>query len=88
MRQHAYTKFSAAQADAVDLQSLLDQLADFLLQSGFAGGDNGNPYYGEIGDEDGDQSLDALREAILAGADGERAVHARDARRAPRRRRR
>ena len=64
MRQHAYTKFSAAQADAVDLQSLLDQLADFLLQSGFAGG-QGDPFYGDFGGDDGDKSLDALREAIL-----------------------
>ena len=35
MRFHTYTKFSAELADAVDLQSLLDKLADFLLQSGF-----------------------------------------------------
>ena len=39
MRFHTYTKFSPEMADAVDLQSLLDKLADFLLQSGFAGGD-------------------------------------------------
>ena len=39
MKEHSYTKFSPAQADAVDLQSLLDKLADFLLQSGFAGGE-------------------------------------------------
>ena len=32
-------KFSPELADAIDLQSLLDKLADFLLQSGFAGGD-------------------------------------------------
>jgi len=63
MRRHSYQKFSPAQADAVDLQSLLDQLADFLLQSGFAGG-NGDPFYGEFGGES-DKSLDALREAIL-----------------------
>ena len=31
-------KFIPELADAVDLQSLLDKLADFLLQSGFAGG--------------------------------------------------
>jgi Ca-activated chloride channel family protein len=51
-------------ADAVDLQSLLDKLADFLLQSGFAGG-QGQPYYGMGLEEPGDRSLDALREAIL-----------------------
>ena len=37
MRFHTYTKFSPESADAVDLQALLDNLADFLLQSGFAG---------------------------------------------------
>jgi Ca-activated chloride channel family protein len=51
-------------ADAVDLQSLLDKLADFLLQSGFAGGKNSHPYWGDTGDE-ADRSLDALKEAIL-----------------------
>ena len=38
MRFHTYSKFTPEMADAVDLQSLLDKLADFLLQSGFAGG--------------------------------------------------
>src|SRR3712207_5995283 len=64
MRFHTYKKFSPDLADAVDLQALLDKLADFLLQSGFAGGAK-QPYYGwEFGDE-GDRSMDALREAIL-----------------------
>jgi Ca-activated chloride channel family protein len=62
MRFHTYTKFNPQLADAVDLQSLLDQLADFLLQSGFAGGEQG--WWGQP-DEEGDRSLDALREAIL-----------------------
>ena len=44
MRFHTYSKFSPEMADAVDLQSLLDKLADFLLQSGFAG--ENHPYYG------------------------------------------
>jgi Ca-activated chloride channel family protein len=64
MRFHTYSKFSPEMADAVDLQSLLDKLADFLLQSGFAGG-QGQPYYGMGLEEPGDRSLDALREAIL-----------------------
>jgi Ca-activated chloride channel family protein len=51
-------------ADAVDLQSLLDKLADFLLQSGFAGGKMQHPYWGEFGG-DADRSMEALREAIL-----------------------
>lgn len=62
MRFHTYTKFNPQLADAVDLQALLDQLADFLLQSGFAGG--GSDYWGDPG-EDADRSIDGLKEAIL-----------------------
>ncbi|MDB4905918.1 MAG: von Willebrand factor type [Gemmatimonadetes bacterium] len=63
MRFHTYSKFSPELADAVDLQALLDKLSDFLLQSGFAGG--GSNFHGmEFGDE-GDRSLDALKQAIL-----------------------
>ena len=51
-------------ADAVDLQSLLGKLADFLLQSGFAGTGESNPYWAEY-DEEPDRSLDALKQAIL-----------------------
>jgi Ca-activated chloride channel family protein len=64
MRSHTYSKFSPEMADAIDLQSLLDKLADFLLQSGFAGGKMNHPYWGEFGDET-DRSLEALRQAIL-----------------------
>ena len=64
MRSHTYSKFSPELADAVDLQSLLDKLADFLLQSGFAGGKIEHPYWGEFGGDD-DRSLSALKEAIL-----------------------
>jgi Ca-activated chloride channel family protein len=63
MRFHTYSKFSPEAADAVDLQALLDNLADFLLQSGFAGGQNYNPYWDEP--QEGDRSIDALRQAIL-----------------------
>jgi Ca-activated chloride channel family protein len=64
MRFHTYQKFSPGTADAVDLQSLLDNLADFLLQSGFAGGAQEHPFWGETGD-DADKSLDSLKQAIL-----------------------
>ncbi len=64
MRFHTYSKFSADLADAVDLEALLDKLADFLLQSGFAGGPARHPYWGDIG-ENADRSLGALKEAIL-----------------------
>ncbi len=66
MRFHTYSQFSPESADAVDLQAVLDKLADFLLQSGFAGGGNANPWGNPYMDEqDGDRSLDALRKAIL-----------------------
>ena len=45
-------------ADAVDLQALLGKLADFLLQSGFAGGQQFDPW-GDF-DEGADRSLEAL----------------------------
>ena len=62
MRVHTYTKFNPQLADAVDLQALLDQLADFLLQSGFAGGEQG--HWGADQGE-GDRSMDSLKDAIL-----------------------
>ena len=65
MRFHTYSKFSPESADAVDLQKLLDNLADFLLQSGFAGGGPSNPWGDEDDALDGDRSLDALKQAIL-----------------------
>ncbi len=65
MRFHRYTKFSPDSADAVDLQALLDKLADFLLQSGFAGGGPSNPWGLDEIEPSGDRSLDALRQAIL-----------------------
>src|SRR5579862_3283412 len=64
MRSHTYSKFSPELADAIDLQSLLDKLADFLLQSGFAAGEN-QQYYGWEFGEESDRSLDALKQAIL-----------------------
>ena len=64
MRYTTYTKFTPELADAVNLQALLDQLGDFLLQSGFAGGPEDWPWWAEP-PEGGDKSLDALRQAIL-----------------------
>ncbi|HRN52004.1 MAG TPA: hypothetical protein PK788_00765 [Gemmatimonadaceae bacterium] len=64
-RFHTYKKFSPESADAVDLQALLDKLADFLLQSGFAGGGPANPWGYEDEEPGGDRSLDALKQAIL-----------------------
>ena len=63
MRFTTYSKYSPELADAVDLQALLDKLADFLLQSGFAGGDSHSYWHDDM--PDGDRSLDALKQAIL-----------------------
>lgn len=63
MRSHTYSRFQPGDGDAVDLEALLEQLADFLLQSGFAGGSYSHPG-GEVGGEE-DRSLEALKEAIL-----------------------
>ena len=61
MRFTTYSKYTPELADAVNLQGLLDQLSDFLLQSGFAGGEQG--FWGD--EPEGDRSMDALRQAIL-----------------------
>ncbi|HEX8695857.1 MAG TPA: VWA domain-containing protein [Longimicrobium sp.] len=64
MRYTQYGKYTGNLADALNLQALLDQLSDFLLQSGFAGGQYWHPYWGDFGGED-DRSLDALKDALL-----------------------
>jgi Ca-activated chloride channel homolog len=64
VRYTTYTKFVPGLADAVNIQALLDQLGDFLLQSGFAGGPGEWPWWAEP-NESGDRSMDSLREAIL-----------------------
>ena len=63
MRFTTYSKFVPELADAVNLQGLLDQLSDFLLQSGFAG--QGQSFWQDEM-EDGDRSLDALKQAAMA----------------------
>ena len=64
MRFTTYTKFVPGLADAVNLQALLDQLGDFLLQSGFAGGPGDFPWWADPG-EGSDRSMDSLKDAIL-----------------------
>lgn len=64
MRFTRYGKYTGNLADALNLQSLLDQLSDFLLQSGFAGGEYYHPYWGDFGGDE-DRSLDSLKEALL-----------------------
>ena len=62
-----YAKYIAQLADTVNMQELLDKLADFLLQSGFAGGPHEHPYWGDFGGEQdqGAGTMEGLREAIL-----------------------
>ncbi|MES2124994.1 MAG: VWA domain-containing protein [Gemmatimonadota bacterium] len=61
MRYTTYSRYVAGLADQVNLQALLDQLGDFLLQSGF----DGTPWWGDPDDTGGERTLDDLREAIL-----------------------
>ncbi len=65
MKYTTYSRYLPGLLETLNLQALLDQLADFLLQSGFAGGPYSHPFWGEFGEEDPDRSLDALRQAIL-----------------------
>ncbi|MBM4187007.1 MAG: VWA domain-containing protein [Gemmatimonadetes bacterium] len=64
MRYTTYAKYTKELADLVNLQGLLDQLGDFLLQSGFAGGPEDWPWWADP-PQGGDRSMDALREAII-----------------------
>src|SRR5216683_8327569 len=65
MRYTTYSKYLPGLLDAVNLQDLLDQLGDYLLQSGFAGGPHSHPFWGEFGDDDPDRSMEGLRQAIM-----------------------
>src|SRR5687768_15262643 len=64
MRFHTYQKYQGTLLDAVNIQDLLERLADFLLQSGFEGGPHYHPWWGWSGDSD-DRSLDSLKAALL-----------------------
>src|SRR5882762_5601515 len=65
MKYTTYSRYLPGLLETLNLQALLDQLADFLLQSGFAGGPYSHPFWGEFDEEDPNRSLDALRHAIL-----------------------
>jgi len=65
MRFTTYSKYKGQLLESLNLQELLDQLADFLLQSGFAGGPYYHPFWGDFGEEEPQDSLEALKEAIL-----------------------
>ncbi len=65
MRFINYTKYKGGLLESLNLQELLDHLAEFLLQSGFAGGPYSHPFWGEFGDGEPGDTLEALRDAIL-----------------------
>ncbi len=65
MRFTTYSKYTGHLLESINLQELLDQLADFLLQSGFAGGPYYHPFWGDFGTDEPLDSLEALKEAIL-----------------------
>ncbi len=64
MRFTTYTKYKGRWLDALNLESLMEQLSDFLLNGGFAGGPHFHPYWGWSGLEEND-SVDALKRALL-----------------------
>ena len=64
MRFHTYTKYRGSWLDALNLEDLLDHMADFLMDGGFAGGPHFHPWWGFSGMED-TNSMDALKEALL-----------------------
>jgi Ca-activated chloride channel family protein len=64
MRFTTYAKYKGRWIDALNLESLMEMLSDFLLNGGFAGGPNYHPYWGWSGLEDAN-SLDGLKQALL-----------------------
>ena len=65
MKYTTYSKYIPELVDALNLEDLLEELSDFLLQSGFAGGPWSHPFWGDLGGGDGDRSLSSLKQAIL-----------------------
>ncbi len=64
VRYATYTKYRGSWLDALNLQGLLEQLSDFLLDGGFAGGPHHHPFWGWSGAED-TSSMEALKNALL-----------------------
>src|ERR1700683_4922925 len=58
MKYIRYKKYIGEPADEVDLETLIQRLSDFFLQSGFE-----SQFY-DINEFDPDRSMEALREAI------------------------
>lgn len=64
MRFTTYSKYKGKWLDALNLESLLEHLSDFLMDGGFAGGPHYHPYWGWSGDED-TSSADSLKNQLL-----------------------
>ncbi|HSH46906.1 MAG TPA: hypothetical protein VK966_13760, partial [Longimicrobiales bacterium] len=65
MRFTTYSKYEGSWLDALNLESLLERLSDFLLQAGFAGGPEDQPWWTMDEPDSGDRSLDSLKDALL-----------------------
>ena len=63
MATHSYSRFLPELADQVNLQNLIEQLGDFLLQSGFTR--DMYPLWPEDENPGDNRSMDALRQAIM-----------------------
>ena len=59
MKYIRYKKYEGEGWDSLDMQELLDRLADFLLQSGF------NSDYYQFSEMDGERTMESLRQAVL-----------------------
>lgn len=64
MRFTTYKKYEGRFLDALNLQSLMELMSDFLMDGGFAGGPNFHPYWGWSGLDDA-SSIDGLKDALL-----------------------
>jgi Ca-activated chloride channel family protein len=64
MRFTTYSKYKGRWLDALNLESLLEHLSDFLMDGGFAGGPHLHPFWGWSGLED-PKSTDSLKHALL-----------------------
>ena len=77
MRFTTYSKYKGRWLDALNLESLLENLSDFLMDGGFAGGPNYHPYWGWSGDEErfdleagaASEARNALERSLAAGDD-------------------
>ncbi|MEJ2502462.1 MAG: hypothetical protein P8177_03960, partial [Gemmatimonadota bacterium] len=65
MRLTTYSKYKGSWLDALNLESLLEQLSDFLLNAGFAGGPDDQPWWAWDDPPSGDRSLESLKDALL-----------------------